>query len=38
MLVILFVRYINDKRFGDAGFDIGIPVCYFEDYIVLKDN
>ncbi|MDM8269878.1 type I restriction-modification system subunit M [Barnesiella viscericola] len=37
VLVILFVKYISDKRRNDEGFDIDIPEgCYFEDFVALK--
>lgn len=37
VLVILFVKYISDKRRSDPNFDIEIPEgCFFEDFIALK--
>ena len=39
VLVILFVKYISDKKRNDEGFDIDIPKgCYFEDFVALKGN
>ena len=39
VLVILFVKYISDKKRNDEGFDIDIPEdCYFEDFVALKGN
>ena len=39
VLVILFVKYISDKKLNDEGFDIDIPKgCYFEDFVALKGN
>ncbi len=39
VLVILFVKYISDKKRNDEGFDIDIPDgCYFEDFVALKGN
>lgn len=39
VLVILFVKYISDKRRSDVAFDIDIPEgCYFEDFVALKGN
>ena len=39
VLVILFVKYISDKKRNDEGFDIDIPEdCYFKDFVSLKGN